>query len=853
MKYLSSLARFSIAILTIIILFANTSYSQNKSTLRISILDQNKGVITSGTAKIKSKKSKLEKTTAINQTGVAMFGSLPSGEYILEVISAGFELFEQNIVLKSGRNIITVDLRIKQIKVEIKVERDKQEKRKDESFNETLTKEEIRALPDDVETELKRKYGDDILIQVDGFTGGRLPPKEQIASIKIIKNSFDAEFHEVGRIIVKITTKAGIGRWVGTGSFNFGDSRLNARNPFADARLPKQERSFFGFLSGPIIKNKTSLNLFLFGNNNIEKKNIIAIVPGREIENDLKTKFSMFSSRVGIKHNLTKTHGIKLQYEFNRSNSENIGVGEFSLPENGYSSNSKSHRFRFGSDGIIAKKYVNEFRAQLHFSTEESKPNSTAREIIVSDAFNSGGAGVDNSADSKKLTVSNNLIFDHGKHALKFGVYFDFESYRGFSDDNTNGTFIFTNLFRHQFGRPSIFRQRQGTSKITVNQTQMAFYFQDDIRFYKNFQIGVGLRYERQGNLNDSNNFSPRVSFTYSPFKNGKIVFRGGAGVFYEWLAVRDLEQIYSNDGRQASELIIRFPGFPNPLDSGFVSASLPPSVLRKDENLKNPYVFVAQGAFNYRVLKKFTLEGSYTFQKGVSQFRSRDLNAPIERLRPNPLFGRIAQVESSGNLIRHSLKLSTQGRLPKGIIFNTRYELAKSKDDYDGVFGLPVNNNDLRAEFGASSLDRRHFLTGSFSIPLLQSVRLTPTFQIGSPYPYTITTGFDNNRDTVFNDRPVGVRRNGERGVWSNQVDLRIGWDIPMFKSKSRETADKNKNVLNLVKRRAIGFDITIQNVFNRANLEGFVGNQLSPFFGQPTYASQSRSIKFGFRFLFF
>ena len=130
------------------------------------------------------------------------------------------------------------------------------------------------------------------------------------------------------------------------------------------------------------------------------------------------------------------------------------------------------------------------------------------------------------------------------------------------------------------------------------------------------------------------------------------------------------------------------------------------------------------------------------------------------------------------------------------------------------------------------------------------------PTFRIASPYPYTITTGFDDNRDTVFNDRPVGVPRNSARGAWFSWFDLRIGWDLPLFRieaSSSAEDKDKSAKDKKKPRRKAIGFDVAIENIFNRANLKGFVGNQLSPFFGQPTYVNQPRSITFGFRFMFF
>ncbi len=842
---------FSFFIISVLLL--NVAYSQRPNLLVVRVVDQNSGVIAGGTARIKSLKDSSEMDAKISQGGEAKFSLWQCGDYILRVEVAGFAPFEKKISLKAGRNNIVIELDLKKIQAEVKIELDQQDRRVYESFNEHLSSKEINELSGDVEADLKQKYGEDILIQVDGFTDGGLPPKELIASVKVIKNSFDAEFHEVGRVVVKISTKAGQGRWVGTGSFSLSDFRLNARNPIAKKQLPKQNRSFFGFLGGPLVKNKTSLDLFVFGNSSFQQKNLLAVVPGRTFENDAKTSFSITNSRFGVRHNVNKNQNLILQYEFEGSGSKNLGVGELSLPEHGYSSNSESHKVRAGLDGIIAGKFVNEFRTQMRFSNDVTKPNSRDRAVIVSDAFHSGGAGIDNRASDNKLAVNNNLMFDFANQSIKLGGNFDFEQYRSFSNDSANGTFIFTNLSAFAIGRPILFRRRLGTSETEVTQIKAAVFFQDDVKFYKNLQVGFGLRYERQSILKDTNNFSPRLSFTFSPFRDGKIVFRSGVGIFYEWFEIRDAGRILSTDGRQASELIIRFPGYPEPFGSGHRSDPLAPSILRKAENLKNPYVFIFQSAFNYRVSKDFIFEGAYTFQKSANQFRSRDLNAPVDGVRPNQHLGRVAQVESQGSLARHSLKFRARGRFPKGITFNSRYELADSKDDFDGVFELPADSHNPKGDFGPASLDRRHFLNGSFNIPIFRSLRFLTLFQLGSPYPYTITTGFDNNRDSVFKDRPIGESRNTRRGAWFSQFDVQMAWDIPILNKKPVNGVGRSNTETSRLRRRALGIDVTIQNIFNRANYEGYVGNRQSPLFGQPTFAGLPRSFQFGVRFLVF
>ena len=72
-------------------------------------------------------------------------------------------------------------------------------------------------------------------IFVDGFTGGRLPPRASIREIRINSNPFSAEYDRLGFGRIEILTRPGTDRYRGQVSFNFNDDALNSRNPFADS------------------------------------------------------------------------------------------------------------------------------------------------------------------------------------------------------------------------------------------------------------------------------------------------------------------------------------------------------------------------------------------------------------------------------------------------------------------------------------------------------------------------------------------------------------------------------------------------------------------------------------------
>jgi len=72
------------------------------------------------------------------------------------------------------------------------------------------------------------------------------------------------------------------------------------------------------------------------------------------------------------------------------------------------------------------------------------------------------------------------------------------------------------------------------------------------------------------------------------------------------------------------------------------------------------------------------------------------------------------------------------------------------------GASSFPSNSYDVALDYGRAAFDVRNrvFLGGSFSLP--KGVRLSPFMIANSGSPFNITTGQDNNGDSIFNDRPA-------------------------------------------------------------------------------------------------
>ena len=113
-------------------------------------------------------------------------------------------------------------------------------------------------------------------IRVDGFRGGKLPPKSQIRSIRFTSGMFAAENHGGGMMFVDIATAPGIGPLRGSADFTFRDDALNARNAFQEQKGPERNQQYTFNLSGTLLKERTSFSLSAGGASLYDSANIFA-------------------------------------------------------------------------------------------------------------------------------------------------------------------------------------------------------------------------------------------------------------------------------------------------------------------------------------------------------------------------------------------------------------------------------------------------------------------------------------------------------------------------------------------------------------------------------------------------
>ena len=845
------------------------------ATLRVVVVDQQRAVV-AGAKVTFTLRGLPSQSLETDSRGEALFLRLAEGPYTLHVEAQGFD--SADIVgspLKSGTNRVEVALKVAGVKEQLDVRRDERERATDprgNSFTTVLTPDQIAALPDDpeeFEAAIRNMAGPGAQLRVNGFHGGKLPPKSQIREIRFRMNPYAADNHETGFMSVDIFTKPGLEDWHSSVSFAFRDEALNARNAFAPILGPEQLRRFGMSVDGPLWRDHTSLALSADGTSSYDSKTIVAALPDGPFSGLIRRPSRTLNLSARVEHALDKTHTLRSEYQRNATRQDNLGVGDFDLPERAFSTDRVEHVFRFSDSGPIGKRLVNEVRFQATWSQVDSHSVSDLPAIIVLNAFNRGGAQVESSRRVRELELADNVDFAFEKHSMRAGILLEANRYRSDELRNGNGTFVFASLDAFRNNQPTTFSRRSGDPRVSFSQYQFGSYWQDDWRVRKNLSVSFGLRHEFQTNLGDHNNFAPRFGITWSPFKDGKTTFRSGAGVFYDWFGADSFEQTLRVDGVRQTDSVIRNPCFPDPTSCG-TQIVLPPSRLQSDPLLNLPYV--AQVSFGVqRQLAKFSqLFANYFHQRGVNQLRGHNINAPLPGGgRPDPDIGNITQVESTARSTVDGLNINLNFQQPEKHFFAAvGYFLSRIRNESDGPFGLPANNFDLGAERGPGAGDIRHRVFGMLNTNLAKGFRLGATFNVSSAAPYNITTGFDDNGDSVSNDRPKGVTRNSARGAAQFNLSARLSWAFGWGKPKTSGVSHARAVVIRgrddgdmlgsmpiagvAGKRWRTEIYLQAYNILNHTNLINFTGVETSPFFGHATAALPARRIESGLRFSF-
>ncbi len=358
-----------------------------------------------------------------------------------------------------------------------------------------------------------------------------------------------------------------------------------------------------------------------------------------------------------------------------------------------------------------------------------------------------------------------NVSWNKGRHALKFGAEFRRVQINGAFDLGVDGQYLFFNLRDFLQAKPFFFLGTlPGFSDSSRGFRELHFWWfvQDDIQVTPNFTLNLGLRYRYDNNPTEANGrvanirniftdrdttvgkifddvpldlFEPRLGFAWSPFADKKTVVRGGFGIFRDqiwanlYFDTRFLPPFY--------KLILSlFPPFLDPLAGPLI---LPVSSFGITFDPNFPYVLQYNLNIQREITPDMVFKVGYFGSRGISLVRAAEANPvkpeivngrpffPAGGQRVNPNFGSLPTIFTDANSFYNGLSLEFQRRFSRGLEFQVSYTLGKSIDDASGPFpsdsvaeaGLSQDFFNRKGSRGRSFFDVRHNLVINYTYDL--------------------------------------------------------------------------------------------------------------------------------------
>ena len=367
------------------------------------------------------------------------------------------------------------------------------------------------------------------------------------------------------------------------------------------------------------------------------------------------------------------------------------------------------------------------------------------------------------------------------RHALRWGGDFRAVRLDSQTDTNARGSFVFTGLYTSLIsgGRPvpgtgldfadfllGLAQQasvQYGPGRVRLRGRSWNLFLQDDWRMRGNLTVNAGLRYEyiapyteadgRLVNLDvapdfsaafpvvsgatgrfsgefpraliegDRNNLAPRIGIAWKP--QTRTTIRTGFGVNYNLGAYGTIAQQLSGQPPYAvSATSIGSLSLPLSMVDPF--ARVDRDTTTNTYGIDRAYRLGRVQIWNLDVQRELPhqviVSAGYTGTRGSTLDIQRAPNRGPSGLRIPGVQPFIWQA-SDGRSILHSLSTRVRKRMARGVSAGISYTLSKGLDNASSIGGgatvVAQNDQDLDAEWGRSSFDRRHTFNADYHVEL--------------------------------------------------------------------------------------------------------------------------------------
>lgn len=655
--------------------------------------------------------------------------------------------------------------------------------------------------PDDLQTELQAIAGADpnagSQFYIDGFSGGRLPPKSAIREIRMNQNPYSAQYDAIGWGRIEIFTKPGSDKWHADVWMQGNDSDFNSRNPFVTTQPPYHSWELWTDVNGPVTKNSSQFT-DLWYQTSSDDSIVNAFILSSSLQQEPFTqvfpttgKNINYSTRYDIQ--VGKIQTLSLRYSYNLNNQTNSGVGQFSLASQAYNVNNTEQVLQFSDTQTYGAKLLNETRFQYIRDRDNQTPQTPGPTIVVQGGFTGGGSNLGYNSDKQDhYELQDYVQTSRGQHTIDFGGRL--RALRDSSDttSNFNGQYTFASLTAYQItqqglqngwtpaqisaagGGPSLFSQTTGQPALAVSLIDLGVYAEDNWKAFRGATLSYGLRFETQNDIPDHADFAPRFGANWA-ISRGKnkppiAVLRSGFGLFYQRFPSGNVLTADRQNGIREQTQVVNDPSFYPAVcssDPGACSgaSTLAPTIFRISPSLHAPYTLMAGFGIDKPLGKLGMVSANYQYSRGDHLFLTRNINAPLpgtynpadptSGTRPLGTDQNIYEYDSEGASVMNRLVVNSNIHA-HGLGIFAYYMLGKNQADTSGISSFPSSQYDLHQDWGRSSSDTRNRAVFGGFWDIWRGFSVNPFLLYSSSAPFNIVVGQDLNGDTQFNDRPA-------------------------------------------------------------------------------------------------
>jgi len=461
------------------------------------------------------------------------------------------------------------------------------------------------------------------------------------------------------------------------------------------------------------------------------------------------------------------------------------------LPGFGASVTAEPRDVTIGYTSVLTTNLVNSF----HFGFGRANPNfpinspfAPSPEVFFGDGTSSFGTTdiLPQGRTQNTFQYLDVVSWTKGKHTFKFGGEIDRYQAPSTFEANAFGNLSYANIAAFQAGTPTSFTQTLGPTDRHNFSLDAFGFVQDDYRVTRALTLNLGFRFETSGGVSEGANLlsnldpnnhtpigllgvgalggvdlggtafnrnynpAPRLGFAFNP-GNGKLVFRGGYGIAYDFIYLNPITNLRFAPPFTSGINISSFTG--GNTVANLIAGTAPaqaaalaglgafsPTVADfgafdpVDQNLKNPrnqqWDFGVEYQAPHDLVLKVTYVGSHSDRLQVSQpinlvnpanipaaptsladqtaRQIQFIDAALSEVGNNPItpnglnnlidprFDSVTQVQSTGTSSYNSLQVEGIRRFKNGLTFQANYTWAHTIDDISDALGVLVNDSAL-------------------------------------------------------------------------------------------------------------------------------------------------------------